>query len=428
MVESGRRSDLYMSMCSVKAEIRTVFKRILTLETVNQGLAFIEADQPRAIEDQKTMVMIEAPTFAEAQRAAFYAEYLKNLGLVDVHIDRHGNVLGRRPGKGNGPNILLEAHLDTVFPVGTNVTPIEKDGKIYAPGICDDTRGLAANLSVIRALQTTGIETEGDLIFAGTVAEEGMGGMAGMKSLLADHKDIDGTISIDGAGCDTIIYEGTGIRNFEVIYKGPGGHAYSAFGTPSAVHAAARAITKLSDMHPPASPKTTFTVSLIEGGHAIHAIAQKAVFKINLRSDDPQELDNLQKQAIALFEEGAREENERWGKTMITVDYNMILDVPAGGQPSDCDIVQSAWQATICLGIQPRLVPGGCTNTNMPISMGIPAVTLGRGGQEGGVHSMGEWFDPEGVYRCPQKSFLLLLALAGIHGMTAPLLKRRCDK
>lgn len=413
-----------MSTCSVKSEIRKAFEQILELEAVKQGLNFIEEDQPRTIEEQKTMVAIESPTFAEGQRAAFYAETLKNLGLVDVHIDKHGNVLGRRPGKGTGPNILLEAHLDTVFPAGTNVTPVEKDGRIYAPGICDDTRGLAANLSVIRALQSSGIETEGDLFFAGTVAEEGMGGMSGMKALLIDRKDIDGTISIDGSGCDTIIYEGTGIRNFEVTYTGPGGHAYSAFGTPSAVHAAARAITKLSDMRPPESPKTTFTVSLIEGGHAIHAIAQKAVFKINLRSDDPQELDNLQKQAVAIFVEGAREENERWGKQMITVDYNMILDVPAGRQPADCDIVQAAWQATACLGIQPRLVPGGCTNTNMPISMGIPAVTLGRGGQEGGVHSLGEWFDPEGTYRCPQKSFVLILALAGIHGETTPLLKR----
>ena len=407
----------------VNDKIRSTFAALMEIPEVKQGLVFLEADQPHAIAEQKELVVIEAPTFAEEKRAQRYAAFFRTLGLSDVHIDKHGNVLGTRRGKGNGPKVLLEAHLDTVFPFGTNVTPIEKDGKIYAPGICDDTRGLAANLSVIRTLQASGIETQGDIIFAGTVCEEGMGGMQGMKTLLQDNPDIAATISIDGSGCDTIIYEGTGIRNFEVTYTGPGGHAYGAFGTPSPLHAAARAITKLSDIRPPKLPKTTFTASLIEGGHAIHAIAQKATFKINMRSDDPDELDKLQAQALAIFEQGASEENERWESNAVTVEYKMILDVPAGAQPADCDMVQAAWQATECLGIAPRLSPGGCTNTNMPISMGIPAVTLGRGGKEGGVHSLEEWFDPEGTYRCPQRSFLLLLALSGVEGRVDSIIK-----
>lgn len=141
-----------------------------------------------------------------------------------------------------------------------------------------------------------------------------------------------------------------------------------------------------------------------------------------MRSDDPTELEQLQAQALAIFEQGAKEENERWASNAVTVEYKMILDVPAGVQPADCGIVQAAWQATECLGISPRLIPGGCTNTNMPISLGIPAVTLGRGGKEGGVHSLDEWFDPEGTYRCPQRSFLLLLALAGVEGAVAPVI------
>ena len=414
-----------MSSYAVKEEIQATFAKLVEMEKVRAGLAFIEADQPRCIEEQKAMVIIESPTFAEEKRARYYTDRLKELGLVNVHIDKQGNVLGTRPGKGEWPKILLEAHLDTVFSSGTDVTPIERGGKIFAPGICDDTRGLAANLSVIRALQASGIETQGDIVFAGTVAEEGMGGMWGMKSLLTDNPDISATISIDGAGCDTIRYQGTGIRNFEVTYTGPGGHAYGAFGTPSPLHAAARAVAKLSDMRPPALPKTTFTVSLMEAGHAIHAIAQKAVFTINMRSDDPAELDKLQARALEIFAEGAGEENERWGSSAVTMEYKMILEIPAGTQPEDCDIVQAAWQATECLGITPKLVPGGCTNTNMPIGMGIPAVTLGRGGKEGGVHTLGEWFDPEGTYRGPQKSFLLLLALSGVPGVALGLIERR---
>ncbi len=411
-----------MSSYVVNERIEQIFQRLLSEPAVQQGLRFIESDQSQAIADQKTMVVIEAPTFQESQRAAYYADRLRELGLAEVHIDRHGNVWSKRPGKGKGPTVLLEAHLDTVFPFGTDVTPVEKDGRIYAPGICDDTRGLAANLSVVRAFNETGIETEGDIIFAATVREEGLGGMSGMLDLLSDHPEVSATISIDGAGYETITYQGTGIRNFEVNYSGPGGHAYGAFGIPSPVHAAARAVTKLADMRPPASPKTTFTVSLIEGGHQIHAIAQRAGFKINMRSDDPVELDRLQEQAIAAFQAGAKEENARWGKELVSVEYKMILDVPAGSQPDDAPIVQAAWKATESIGAAPRLVPGGCTNTNMPIKLGIPAVTLGRGGKEGSIHSLGEWFDPEGTYRSPQKSFLMLLALAGVHGATKSVL------
>lgn len=411
-----------MSPYVVNRRIETIFQRLNGEPKVQQGLRFIEADQSQAIADQKEMVVIEAPTFEERQRAAYYADRLRALGLTEVQIDRHGNVWSKRPGKGSGPTVLLEAHLDTVFPFGTNVTPVEKDGRIYAPGICDDTRGLAANLSVVRAFSETGIETDGDIIFAATVREEGLGGMSGMMDLLGDHPEVSATISIDGAGYETITYQGTGIRNFEVNYSGPGGHAYGAFGIPSPVHAAARAVTKLADLRPPASPKTTFTVSLIEGGHQIHAIAQRAGFKINMRSDDPLELDRLQEQAIAAFQAGAEEENARWGKDLVSVEYKMILDVPAGTQPDDAPIVQAAWKATESIGAEPRLVPGGCTNTNMPIKLGIPAVTLGRGGKEGGIHSLGEWFDPEGTYRSPQKSFLMLLALAGMHGVTKSVL------
>jgi len=414
-----------MESYEVKEKIRATFTQLMQLAEVQKGLAFLEADQARCIAEQKVLVTVEAPTFVEEKRAQYYAERLMELGLQNVHIDKQGNVLGTRPGKGGGPKILIEAHLDTVFPLGTDVTPVERDGKIYAPGICDDTRGLTANLSVIRGLQESGLETQGDIVFAGTVGEEGMGGMCGMKALLLDNPDIAATISIDGAGCDSIIYQGTGIRNFEVTYSGPGGHAYGAFGTPSPLHAAARAIAKLSDMRPPKLPKTTFTVSLMEAGHAIHAIAQQAKFKINMRSDDPVELDKLQSRALEIFVEGAREENERWESSQIDVEYKMILDVPAGTQADDCDMVQITWQATECLGITPKLVPGGCTNTNMPISLGIPAVTLGRGGKEGGVHSLGEWFDPAGTYRCPQRSFLILLALAGVEGVTEALVEKR---
>ena len=250
----------------VSEKMENTFSSLMSEDRVKAGLAFVEADHTRTIEEQKVIVTIEAPTFHEEKRAEDYAERLRALGLSDVHVDKHGNALGRRAGKGKGPTVLLEAHLDTVFPFGTDVTPVERDGKIYAPGICDDTRGLAANLSVIRAMNEAGIETEGDIIFAGTVQEEGLGGLAGMKGLLEDNCEIAATISIDGAGVDTIVYQGTGIRNFHVTYTGPGGHAYGAFGLPSPLHAAARAVAKLSDMRPPRYPQNHLYCKPHRGG------------------------------------------------------------------------------------------------------------------------------------------------------------------
>jgi acetylornithine deacetylase/succinyl-diaminopimelate desuccinylase-like protein len=155
----------------------------------------------------------------------------------------------------------------------------------------------------------------------------------------------------------------------------------------------------------------------MEAGHAVHAIAQKAVFTINMRSDTAAELDRLEQRAIALFKAGAEAENARWGKSLISLEYKKILDIPAGSQPDDCVIVQTAWQAISSLGQAPRLIPGGCTNANMAIHAGIPAVTLGRGGSSGGVHTLQEWFDPTGAYLSTQNSLLVLLALAGVYGL-----------
>ncbi len=413
-----------MSNYSVSSEIRETFRKLLSDGTTKEAIKFIENDLDQAIKDQKELVQIEAPTFHEENKAKRYAEMLKDLGLSDVHIDDYGNVLGYYKGNNQGPTVLLEAHLDTVFALGTDVTPKEKDGKIYAPGICDDTRGLAANLSVVRALVKYKPEINGNIIIAGTVEEEGLGGMGGMRKLLENHPEIDASISIDGSGRDKVTYQATGIKNYTVTYTGPGGHAYGAFGLANPNQAAARAITHIGNIKPPKTPKTTFAVSLIEGGHQIHAIAEKANFKINMRSDSAKELEKLEEKVVEMFKLGAKEENERWGSQDIKVEFEKILDVPAGNQDKDLFIVQTAWEATKAVGVDPILASGGCTNTNQAIDLGVPAVTIGRGGKEGGVHSLGEWFDPDGVYKASQKSYLMLLALTGVNGLTKSVVKK----
>lgn len=408
-------------------DLQLIFQKLTENAEVKKALAFLEQDAQNTIAQQKELVVVEAPTFQEEKRSLYYAKMLEQAGLQDVQHDERWNVWGKIYGTGKtGKCILLEGHLDTVFGWGDVKEVIEKDGKIYAPGICDDTRALAANLSVVRALVNHNIKPYHDIMIAGTAAEEGMGAMSGMKHLVNSKADeIIAAISIDGPSNDVIYYNGTGMINYDVTYTGPGGHAYLAFGTPSALHAMGRAIAALGDMQTPQTPKTTYTVSLAKAGQAIHGIAQEANFKINMRSDSAAVLAELEAQAIEIFKQAAEQENARWGKPdTIQVKFEKILNVPAGSQPDDCRMLQAAKLATLSMGITPRPLLGGCTNTNMPIAIGIPAITYGRGGTEYGTHTVNEWFDPTGVHVCEQKSLLLLLALAGLTGVTeAPSLK-----
>lgn len=408
-------------------DLQLIFQKLTENPEVKKALAFLEQDAKNTIEQQKELVLIEAPTFQEEKRSLYYAKMLEAAGLKDVQHDDRWNVWGKIYGSGNtGKCILLEGHLDTVFGWGDVKEVVEKDGKIHAPGICDDTRALVANLSVVRALVNSGIKPYHDIMIAGTAAEEGMGAMSGMKHLVnAKADEIIAAISIDGPSNDVIYYNGTGMINYDVTYTSPGGHAYLAFGTPSALHAMGRAIAALGDMQVPAVPKTTYTVSLAKAGQAIHGIAQEANFKINMRSDSGEVLADLEAKAVEIFKQAAEQENARWGRPdTIKVKFEKILNVPAGSQPDDCRMLQAAKLATLALGITPRPLLGGCTNTNMPIAIGIPAITYGRGGTEYGTHTINEWFDPTGVHVCEQKSLLLLLALAGLTGVTeAPELK-----
>ena len=192
-----------------------------------------------------------------------------------MSIDAAGNVIGKRKGKSSAPLLVLSAHLDTVFTEGTDLTVTQKDGRHYAPGIMDDARGLAALLSVLRAMQNARIETVGDVWFVGTVGEEALGNLKGVKALFADHPHIDGFISVDGvdspddaaAGRSEIVNAATGSRRWEITFSGPGGHSFENFGTPSAMHAMGRAIAQIADLKPPADPKTTFNVGVVSGGN-----------------------------------------------------------------------------------------------------------------------------------------------------------------
>jgi tripeptide aminopeptidase len=413
---------------TIAPAVNNAFAAVVLHPPVRQGLEFLKADDASTLAEQKAITVIPAPPFKEQARAADLRSRLAALGLTEVRIDAEGNAIGVRPGAGNGPKLIVAAHLDTVFPEGTDLTIRVKDTRLYAPGISDDTRGLAELLSIVRAFNATAVKTVADIYFVGSVGEEGLGDLRGIKALFRDQNDIDGFISIDGSGPERITYLATGSHRYRIAFKGPGGHSFRAFGLPSAVHAMGRAIAKIGDLQTPADPKTTFTVGTVKGGTSVNAIAGDAEMEVDLRSDDTGSLLAIEAAVLGAAEAAVAEENARWSSEQISVKIERVGDRPAGIQPIDSPVVQAAFLATGAVGL--KAVAGGASSTdsNLPISLGIPAATLGCGGKSGANHSVGEWFDPTDAYLGPQKTFLTVLSLAGIEGVSPPLLPKRAAR
>ena len=299
------------------------------------------------------------------------------------------------------------------------------DGKIYAPGIGDDGRGLAVVLTLIRALNHADIQTEGDLIIGATVGEEGLGDLRGVKALFENRQDIDGFISIEPGKPNRIVYLGTGSKRYKVSYKGPGGHSFGNFGTPSPIHALGRAIANISSLETPTNPKTTFNVGIINGGTSVNTIAEVGEMVIDIRSNAQDELAKLEEKILTIIKVAAEEENLRWKSDELTVDIELVGDRPAGNQSPDSIIVQASLAATAALGFEPILNDASSTDSNVPINLGIPAVTLGGGGDSGGHHTLNEYFDPTDAHYGPQVILLTMLGLIGLENVTTPLLVKR---
>jgi tripeptide aminopeptidase len=404
--------------------VKKVFENLLGDAQVKSGLDFIKSDNENTLADQIELTEIPAPPFMEDVRADYYKKRLEQLGLKDVQMDQEGNVTGIRPGTGQGPRLLVSAHLDTVFPEGTDTKIREVDGIYIGPGISDDGRGLSALLSLVRAFNKANIKNTGDIVFCAVVGEEGLGDLRGTKAIFKNRQDVDGYISIEPGKQTRTIYLGTGSRRYTISYKGQGGHSFGDFGIPSAIHTLGRAIAKISELQTPADPKTTFTVGTITGGTSVNTIAAGAEMLIDLRSNSMEELSKLEEKVFEIVREAADEENARWKSDAIKVAIKMVGDRPAGSQSSEAVIVQAALASTEVLGFEPQLSGASSTDANVPISLGIPAVTLGGGGANGGEHTVEEWFDPTDAYYGVQRIFLTMMGLVGVENISEPLLKK----
>ncbi len=359
---------------------------------------------------------IPAPPFMEEERAAHYMGLVREAGL-DATLDGIGNVLARIPGSVGERTVAVVAHLDTVFPEGTDVT-VRRDGdKLMAPGIADDTRGLVTMLTIMKLLDRHGLGTTDDVLFVGSVGEEGLGDLRGVKHLFREGGPaIDAFIAIDGTSNTRVLNHAVGSHRYKVRFLGPGGHSWGAFGLGNPAHALSRAVKLFDDRageYVTSGDKTTYNIGRIGGGTSVNSIPFETWMEVDMRSMVPDRLEEID----AIFQEAMREalaeQNQlRRDGEELTLDIEMIGNRPSGIVSTDTPLIQRALAATRAVGAEPELSMGS-TDSNVPISLGIPATTIGSGGEGFGAHSLHEWWANRDGHLGIQKALLLVLAEAG---------------
>ena len=410
---------LQPAVASPEAEVR----QILDDPRFTEARKSLAAEHARTVADIIRLTEIPAPPFGETRRAEAFKADFEAHGLKDVRIDAEGNVTGVRPGRrtnGKGPFIAVAAHLDTVFPAGTDVTVRREGWRLAAPGIGDNARSLATLLAWIRALDAAGLQAESDLLFVGTVGEEGAGDLRGVRRLFKDGPyagRIEAFISVDGSDPNGVVTGGVGSRRYRVDFNGPGGHSFGAFGIVNPMTAMAGAVTRLYAVSPPASPRTTYSASVTGGGTSVNAIPNSVFLEVDMRSEDPRALADLDRTFQALVKEAVVAENASRSTAYgaVTAELRVIGDRPAGRTPSDSRLVRTTRSALSILGFDPA-EESSSTDANLPMSLGIPAVTIGAGGRGGRAHAPDEWIDvePEEMVRGMSVGLLTLLAMAGL--------------
>jgi len=386
---------------------------LLREPAVEAALDFAKKIEPHTIDEEARLCEIAAPPFHENARAAELQRLFVKLGLQNVRTDKAGNVLGTRAGRSEHPHVVISAHLDTVFPEGTNVKVTREGTVLKGPGIGDDCRGLAILLAIIQALDEAKVRTSGTITFVADVGEEGLGDLRGTKNLFAESMqgEIDKFVSIDGTGFG-IVTVGVGSNRYRVTFTGPGGHSYGAFGVANPVHALGRAIAKISDFEVPSDPKTTFNVGRVGGGTSVNAIASEAWMEVDLRSSDVASLKALDRKFQAAVRAAADEENRHWnnhGKISLSVE--LVGARPAGQTPVNSPIVKTALAVSRALNIEGELRESS-TDANIPMNLNIPAITIGGGGRGAGSHSLEETFDTKDSWLGTERAVLLAIALA----------------
>jgi len=380
---------------------------------VKAAVEAAKANEAQTIEDQIRFCEMPAPSFKEEVRGQELKRVFQQMGLQDVRVDKAGNVLGEYPGAAPRPHMVLAAHLDTVFPEGTDVRVKREGAVLRGPGIGDDCRGLAVLVEIVREMKKAKVQTPGSITFVANVGEEGLGDLRGVKELfqvmLKDQ--IDRFVSIDGTGVH-VTNVAVGSHRYRVTFKGPGGHSFGAFGLANPIGAMGRAIAKINEMQVPKQPKTTFNVGRVGGGTSVNSIPFEGWMEVDMRSSDPASLAAVDASFQKAVDAAVNEENQRWGKPgVITAVKELVGDRPAGSTPESSPIVRIGLAAATVLGFSSNLGEGS-TDSNFPMSLKIPSITIGGGGRGRDAHALTESFDTTDAWMGTQHALLLTIALA----------------
>jgi tripeptide aminopeptidase len=398
------------------AEIKALTEKPAVKKAMQQIIAL----EPETRSNHVLLTQIPAPPYKESVRAEKYAAMLKATGMDSVWIDNVGNVIAKRKGKGGKKTVVLEAHMDTVFPEGTDVTIKYKGDTLCAPGVADDTRGLALVLTVAKAVKMAGIETDADVLYIGTVGEEGQGDLRGVKNLFTDKGlgAIDSYIAIDGWDRESYTHRALGSHRYRITFKGPGGHSSGNFGYVNPHNALGRAIhywcSGADSLSLVPGVRVTYNVGVIGGGTSVNSIPFESWMEVDMRSESPERVEGMDKLLQDAVKRGLAEENKmKHSGPDLTVDVKLIGDRPSGSLDSTLALLQRVQAVVKHIGGTPKS-RAGSTNSNIPISKGIPAVTLGSGGVGANAHSLNEWWVNDNGAAGIQQALLILLAEAGI--------------
>ena len=384
---------------------------------VKRAMETVRAQQAWTLEQQISICEIPAPPFKEQVRAEEFRKRLVSFGFADARIDSEGNVIAELGSATAGPTVMIAGHLDTVFPEGTDVKTTRTGNRIDGPGIGDDCRGLAVVLTLAKVMKEQKYTPKGRILFVGNVGEEGPGNLRGVRHLLTKEYagKVNYFISVDGSGEASIVSRAVGSHRYTISFEGPGGHSYGAFGMANPMHAMGRAIARIADLPVPTNPRVTYNVGIVRGGTSVNTITPMAQMDIDMRSESAEALRDIDMRIRAAVDSGTAEELARWPKSRatITVKYDTIGIRPTGAQADNAPIVQTAMAAARAVGWTPR-TSASSTDSNLPISLGIPAITIDGGGRGTGAHGTEEWYEetPDS-YKGPQFALLIITALTG---------------
>jgi tripeptide aminopeptidase len=403
---------------ALKTSPSLTVRHLMSSVEVARAFRFFETHADAITDEHIRICSIPASPFGERERAEYLSRKFASLGLTEVEVDEEGNCLGLLKGASRSSLMVVSAHLDTVFSPGTDFTVVQKGNKLLAPGIADDGCGLAALIALVQAIQTEQIRSEGSILFVGTVGEEGEGNLRGVRHLFTRGRwasQVDSFLSFDGPGVDRITNRALGSRRYRVEITGPGGHSWGDFGLPNPVHALGRAISRLAAYPAPKEPRTTFNAGRIEGGTSVNSIPRKAGMEVDLRSTAETELRRLDAFFRRAMRDAVDEENakRRAGDPELKLKLDLFGERPSGETPVDSPLVELAIETTRLLGFEPRLDQSS-TDSNLPISLGIPAITLGAGGTSGYSHTLDEWYDPRDRDKGLKRGLLVILGTVGL--------------